>query len=431
VATSLGADRTYVLARDCRYRREAFGASLFDARTHTVRFFDHGGAVCLEAFFNPVEINSAKTALEEFFADTVALERYVDALIEADILRCSEESHPPSYRFYIDQTEFHSSHLVAPLALEFELTLRCRRSCSYCAYDSHPAVSGKGELNLDQYRAAFESARNAGVFYLRFTGGDPLLREDALQVITMADEMGFSVAVASDLTMLSERQTCELAALNRLTVLQTTIDGPDAASADHLRGNGNYRAVLAGISKLRAAGVPVMVGTVLTKFNKARIYEIAELLSQFDVSYCVSPLYSAGRGKDLVELIPSDDDLVEAYEQFAKAVERRLVRPADPGWNAIARDARPSHREMLWKSQPWLIRSPDRVLRVDPYGRCYAGVQAKELLSDEVYVGSIMSGSIEQIWNQSPALNSLRQSAEANLYYGNVIDSRTLGSRRP
>lgn len=414
-------DTSYVLSDDCSYRREAFGASIFRRSDHSLRFFDHAAAVCMEALFEPKRLDDAINAVAAHFRDRRSLEAFIEDAVASQIFIPGHDPHPTTRQFYTDRTDFHRSHLVAPLAIEFELTLRCRRLCTYCAYESHPGVSSAGELGWTQYKAAFQAARDAGVFYLRFTGGDPLLREDALEIITLASEMGFSVAVASDLSLITDTQIEGLAALPNLTFLQTTLDGPDPETADMQRGHGNFRCVISGIRRLRQSGVPVMVGTVLTTVNRSRIYETALALQAFDVSYCVSPLYSAGRGRVLENLIPSDADLSEAYEQFARAVSDGLVRPADPGWRAIAEGSSPAARETLWQSQPWLIRSPDRILRVTPHGQAYAGIQAKEMLGEEVHVGNVLESSIDDIWNKSRTLNSLRSQSSEHKYYGNVL----------
>lgn len=414
-------DALYVLSNDCSYRREACGASVFRASDHSLRFFDHAAALCIEAFFTPRRLDEAIQQLAWLFSEPMAVRAFAEEVMGCGMLVEGTVPHVTDQQFYTDRTLFHRSHLVAPLAMEFELTLRCRRVCTYCAYESHPGVNPEGELGLEQYQEAFRTAKAAGVFYLRFTGGDPLLRPDALQIITLASEMGFSVAVASDLSLISDAQIEALASLRTLTFLQTTLDGPDPETADMQRGHGNYRSVISGIRRLREAGVPVMVGTVLTSVNKSRIYETARTLQPFDVSYCVSPLYSAGRGRRLERLIPSDADLAEAYGQFANAVSDGLVRPADPGWRAIAEGASAEAREILWRSQPWLIRSPDRILRITPTGQAYAGIQAKELLGEEVNVGNILRSSIDEIWNKSDTLNMLRERSTEHEYYGNVF----------
>ena len=421
--TSKGA---LVLASNLFYRRELFGATVYNCEDKSVRFFNLSAAYCLEAFMLPKSVAAAGAMLSSVYEDAQSVCAFIETLEQQRMLEQSTTPHPASQRFFMERLDFDPDRLVAPLGLEFELTLRCRRKCTYCAYSSHPQYPATGEMTLNSYAEAFSKARDAGVFYVRFTGGDPLFRSDALEIIEEADTRGFAIAVASDLTALNAGQIARLAGLKNLTVIQTTLDGPNALIADRHRGNGSFATVIEGITQLRSANIPVMVGTVLTTDNASQIYAIAQVLAPFRVSYCVSPLYSAGRGRSVEHLIPNDDDLADAYEQFAHAVDSGLVAPADPGWSAIAKVYERSKRSALWRSQPWLLRSPDRILRIDPWGNCYAGIQAKEALHDNVYVGNITQRSLLEIWASSPTLNLLRAQAEPNTYFGAVVDIRSL-----
>lgn len=266
--------------------------------------------------------------------------------------------------------------------------------------------------------------REAGTFYIRFTGGDPLTRVDCLDIVSDADNSGFAIALASDLTVLKEEHVKKLGSLQNLMALQTTLDGATPEVADALRGSGNFQRVTQGISLLRQNGIPVIVGTVLTKLNVGNIYDIAKFLAKWDVAYCVSPLYDAGRGRTQRELIPTDDELAFAYEQFAKAVSEGLVRPADPGWSAIAEGMPSDVRSELWRGQPWLVRSPDRLMRIDPFGRCYTSIHLKEVLGDDIYIGKLPGDNVLSLWNSAPLLNKLRAARRENQYYGDVIDIR-------
>lgn len=416
------------LSKNVAYRREGFGACTFSRSTKDVRFFDVAAAYCLEYFFEPRDLRTAMHDLRAAFADHESLEQFVRDMLAVDVLSRSETAHPVSLRHYVDSLEFPDTHLVAPLALELELTLKCRRRCVYCAYESHPAVSQEHDLSRADYERLFREARRSGVFYIRFTGGDPLTRADALDIIELADQHDFGISVASDLTLLTERDAQRLARIRNLVTFQTTLDGATPASADRLRGNGSFSTTVKGIRRLRELGIPVMVGTVLTTINVKEISKIAEFLSPFGVSYSVSPLYEAGRARDTIDLIPSNEDIMEAEQQFFSAVAAGWVKPADPAWAALSGSFR-SGNESLWSEQPWLIRSPDRILRVDPVGRCYAGVQAKELLGSDVYVGLLGNLTLVEIWQNSSVLNSLRQEATQHSYFGSVLDVRTAKGR--
>jgi MoaA/NifB/PqqE/SkfB family radical SAM enzyme len=298
------------------------------------------------------------------------------------------------------------------------------RQCTYCAYESSPRVTPSGELSQDQWVAVLEELKRCGVFYVRFTGGDPFTRPDAIAILQTASDLGFGVSVASDLTVLSEKDARELTAVKNLIHIQTTLDGATASVADSQRGSGNFHRVLQGLDLLRRLNIPVVVGTVVTKLNACHIAEIAELLSRWGnvVGYGVSPLYGAGRGRLVADLAPSMEELASAYEQFATVVARGLVKPIDPAWHPLAAGLTADERRYLWADQPNLVRSPDRLLRIDPRGRMYTSIHLKERIGDDVYIGNAMCSDIVALWHDAPTLTRLRGLRKHHPYFGDVVD---------
>lgn len=417
----------FVLSDNLKYRREHFGGVVLDNTSKETHFFNHVAAYAIEKLKKPTSINNIKKHLSSFVEKNIDYEVFFKSLIDLSIItKTTNTTHSKSELYFTYTNEFCKNNLHSPLAVELELTLKCMRNCVYCAYDSSPYVDTENQLCSGDYENILKQLKKAGVFYIRFTGGDPLTRMDSLDIMSIADSLGFGFAVASDLTVLSEQQAKMLGKFNNLISLQTTLDGSKPDIADKLRGRGNYRQTLKGISLLREQGIPLIVGTILNKYNVNDIYNIAKLLSEFDVMYCVSPLYDAGRARTQRELIPTNDDLAHAYDQFASAINDGLVRPADPGWEILAQPLDREKRDALWHSQPWLVRSPDRIMRVDPTGRCYTSIHLKEVIKDDIYVGTLPETDVIELWNKSPLLNTLRSNSENNEYYGNVLDIREM-----
>jgi len=419
----------YVLASGYLYRREWFGGILFSLVDKESRFYNHTAALLIEAFLKPNTVDAAVAQLTAINNDHRKHRRFFEELVDLGTLVAAPSSWKQSAKkkaFFAGCYDFRNDRLCAPLGVELELTLKCMRKCDYCAYHSSPHVSTAGDLTRDQYQRLFNVFADNGVCYLRFTGGDPLTRRDCLDIMEDADSHHFGIAVASDLTLFCEQDAKRLAGIRNLVSLQTTLDGPNQEIADRLRGNGNFHRVERGLDLLAKYRIPVIVGTILTKHNVGSIYETGRYLSRWDVSWCVSPLYTAGRGAGCDELVPDDADLANAFHQFGKAIEEGLVKPADPGWSAIAAPLDSDSRSRLWAGQPWLIRSPDRVIRIDPVGKCYTSIHLKEVFGDEVYVGSIVDDDFLKMWNEAPLLNRLRANQHRNAYFGEVLDLRSL-----
>ncbi len=419
----------YLVSPSIKYRRESFGGIVYNVTNKTSRFYNYSAAYIIEQFLSPNSLQNAVSTVQPFFENSDDVLNFCHDLLNSHIIfQCidGDKNESAGRGYFTNVTEFDKDRLHAPIGVELELTLKCLRHCNYCAYESTPKIDTTGYLTRNDYQVLFNSLEKIGVFYIRFTGGDPLTRDDALDIAEDADALNFGFTIASDLTAFNEQKCDRLSTFKNLVAIQTTLDGPTPDVADKLRGHGNFNHVVRGLDLLYKNQIPIIVGTVLTKLNSRFIYKTAQFLSKWKVQYCVSPLYSAGRGREIDSLIPSDEEIAEAYEQFAKAVDDGLVTPADPAWNKLAGSVESEIRKTLWSSQPWLIRSPDRLLRINPKGKCYTSIHLKEVLGEEVYLGNVTDHEIIDIWNSAPLLNDLRSNHFKSTYYGDVLDIRNL-----
>ncbi len=221
----------YVLSDNVKYRREHFGGIVFHGETKETHFFNHMAAFAIEHFRSPNSLEDINTLLGSLLGDVFAKEDFFNSLVGLSIITKSERGVPSKSNLYFtDITEFSDKNFYSPLAVELELTLKCMRNCVYCAYDSSPTINTSDQLSLCAYQGILQRLERAGVFYIRFTGGDPLTRTDSLEIMSLADNLGFGFAVASDLTVLREEQAKRLGEFDNLISLQTTLDGSRSCS---------------------------------------------------------------------------------------------------------------------------------------------------------------------------------------------------------
>jgi MoaA/NifB/PqqE/SkfB family radical SAM enzyme len=415
----------FALAPGVKYRRESFGGIVFQPENLNIRFFNHSAAWVIEQFAVPTKITSIEDKVKKIMEAPCDISALISNLLDNGIVKeVSESVNNIGRVFFTHITDFSTDRLHAPLGVECELTLRCMRRCIHCANDSSPDIPTSGELTQDDWTQILTRLSDDGVFYVCFTGGDPLTRRDSIAIAKTASDLGFGVFIASDLTVLSKRDVADLASLKNLLYIKTSLDGANPKVADCLRGSGSFREVLRGLNLLQEAKVPVVVGTIVTKLNANTIGETAKLLSKYDnvIGYWLSPLYDAGRAQLLRELVPSSEDLSIAYEQFAEAVNKGLVRPGDSAWEPLAAPASSEQRRTFWADQPNLVRSPDRFLRIDPLGRACVSIRVKSVLGEEVYVGDVMRSTVIDLWHNSTVLNFLRSRRRKHPYLGDVVD---------
>jgi len=418
----------YKLTKQIKIRHESFGSILLDMTDFKVRFFNEFATDILTSFYSPIEVDTLKNRLlitkeEESFYD-----EFIQNLIEKNWISTEFKSIDSSQVYFSDISDFSPNYFYSPLGIEIEYTMKCSRNCTYCAYSSNPTVNTKLELTSEDWKKILDDLHKAGVFFIRFTGGDPLTREDFFESLAYADKKGFVLSVGTDLTLFTEEDALKFAKLKNLALIQTTLDGSTKEINDKMRGNGNYNKVIEGIKLLNKYRIPFLVGSVLRKSNTNDIGNIAKLVGSLGASgYCFAPLYEAGRGIKVGDEVPTNEDLKHANKQLKEMVEKGFVKPIDWVWYDKMKNTKSAEFESILDNQPFLARIPDKLLRINPQGQCYSSIKlSRYVANSEIYCGSIVENSIIDIWHNSENINSMRKMKSEKTFFGQTVDLRQL-----
>ena len=72
-----------------------------------------------------------------------------------------------------------------------ELTYACPLQCPYCSNPLSLPSGRKNELSTEGWLKAMSEARKLGAVQIGFSGGEPLIRKDCVELIKAANDMGF------------------------------------------------------------------------------------------------------------------------------------------------------------------------------------------------------------------------------------------------
>src|SRR5829696_6085966 len=139
---------------------------------------------------------------------------------------------------------------VRPLVAELFLTDNCNLRCVSCA--CWRTVT-RSELDGAEWRRVIDQLPGLGVVKANFTGGEPLLRRDAPELMAYARAAGVgSLHLNTNAILLDDRR---LAAVLEAGVrsFNVSVDGPDAAQHDLVRGKaGAFDATVEALVRLLA-----------------------------------------------------------------------------------------------------------------------------------------------------------------------------------
>ncbi|GAB7090005.1 GTP 3',8-cyclase MoaA [Halorubrum luteum] len=182
--------------------------------------------------------------------------------------------------------------MSGPLADEFgrevtgvrvSLTDRCNFDCIYCHNEGlgdtrGPMEPGEDEMGTDDVVRFLEVVEEYGVRKVKFTGGEPMLREDLEEIVRRTPD-SMEVSMTTNGTFLPGRAAdLRAAGLDRVNVSQDALDPDDFAAVTK---SGAYEQVLEGVRSAVDAGLdPVKLNMVVFTHTAGYVEEMVDHVAE-------------------------------------------------------------------------------------------------------------------------------------------------------
>ena len=209
------------------------------------------------------------------------------------------------------------------MLISWNTTRRCNLFCRHCYRESGPGEDIQGELSTAEGIELIASIAEAGFRLLIFSGGEPLLREDILELIATARDRGLVPAMGTNGTLLTESVARELAAAG-LRGIAISVDSLDSEYHDAFRGRaGAYDLTQAGIRNALAAGLRVQINLTLTEKN---LEEFDKMVAYYESTgvHAIHPFFLVPTGR--ARSMPEEELKSGAYfGMIRKILERQAT----------------------------------------------------------------------------------------------------------
>jgi len=148
-------------------------------------------------------------------------------------------------------------------SLWFQVTgLLCNLECTHCLVDSSPRNKSMTFLEREAVRARLAEAEALGVKEVYFTGGEPFLHPEMTGILRDALAVAPSTVLTNG-TLITERLARNLGDLARGSryslEIRVSMDHPDPARNDSVRGPGAHAKALRAVTRLQAEGILAIV----------------------------------------------------------------------------------------------------------------------------------------------------------------------------
>jgi 12,18-didecarboxysiroheme deacetylase len=182
----------------------------------------------------------------------------------------------------------------------WNITRACNLKCVHC-YAKASESGDEKELTTEEAKAMIDDLAEFGVPVLLFSGGEPLVRGDLVDLARYAVSRGMRAVISTNGTLITKDKARELKGVG-LSYVGVSLDGMEEVN-DHFRGKkGAFQAAMEGIRNCQEAGLKVGLRFTLNRMNVEEVPRIFDLLEQADIPrVCFYHLVYAGRGSELIE----------------------------------------------------------------------------------------------------------------------------------
>jgi len=302
-----------------------------------------------------------------------------------------------------------------PFMVSYSITTKCNLKCKHC-YSESVDQAAPDELSTEEAFRLMDDLSNWGIGLLIIDGGEPLCREDMLDVVKYASSKGIRTTIGSNGTLIDETLARKMLEAGIMAVA-ISVDGADAQTHDSFRGiAGAFEQTLKGIEACRNTGLAFQFNTVVRRETLPQLEDLLRMAVDYGANAAeFFDLVVAGRARDECrDEVLSNDERKRVMEWLAEAQEDCpiVIRvPGCPMYPLLLQQKRIQPRHF----------SVDMLRRVPYYGRgCAAGMpmgyvmiksngEVNPCMLLQVKLGNVREQSIISIWENSSVLAQLRQ----------------------
>jgi len=177
-------------------------------------------------------------------------------------------------------------HLMRPNVCYFELTFGCGLHCRHCYTDCYNKPEDiKNELDTKQVKFILDKVYNSGVIWLCFTGGDPLTRNDFLEVYSYAKNKGFITTIFTN-GYLMTKEIADYLKKRPPFVIELTLNAVTEGVYERIsQVRGSFKKVMQGLDLILKAKLPLKIKTQITKDNLEELPRIKKFIQGLGLKF--------------------------------------------------------------------------------------------------------------------------------------------------
>ncbi|MCX6774831.1 MAG: radical SAM protein, partial [DPANN group archaeon] len=244
-----------------------------------------------------------------------------------------------------------------------------------------------------------------GVFQIGFTGGEPTLRKDIVELAKYVCKNGCVFNLTTNGWFLDEELVSKLISAG-MKQCQVSMDSHIPAIHDALRGKGSCEKVMKSIQLLKSKGVAVGIDCVVSKNNIKLIPDFIEWIRKENLPYLTLLKLKKGdlSQEDFLSLSPS-------YEEYSGLIRHVCSRGKNENPNITLDCGSVSNLQAVAEKKKFENIPTSgcpighHLICIAPNGDVYA---CAALLDKKFCLGNALTDNLEKIWTNNSLLKNFR-----------------------
>ena len=215
------------------------------------------------------------------------------------------------------ERQYHDHRMVeanfdrAPFTIAWEVTRACAYACVHCRADAQHKRD-PAELTTEQGYRLIDRLAEFGSPILVFTGGDPMMRRDLVDLITYATGKGLRCSLTPTATALPTVERLKAVKEAGIRRIALSLDAPSPEVHDRFRQvPGSWERTMGILHNAGSVGLSAQVNTTVSRHNVASLPDMVPFIEEVGaVQWSVFFLVPTGRAQVPWMISPEEHEQV-------------------------------------------------------------------------------------------------------------------------
>lgn len=284
------------------------------------------------------------------------------------------------------------------MIISWNTTNACNMYCDHCYRDA--GFKAEEELNTTEAKTLLDQIAKAGFKIMIFSGGEPLMRPDIIELVEHAVSVGLRPVFGTNGTLITEEMAHKLKKAGAMG-MGISLDSLDIEKHNKFRKFPNaWEGAVQGMRNCRKAGLPFQIHTTVMDWNSHELEAITDFaVAEGAVAHHFFFLVPTGRGANIEEeslRAKAYEDVLERIMKKQQEVSIELKPTCAPQFMRIA-----AQMGMKMRFGRGCLAGTSYCI-ISPRGK----VQPCAYLN--IPLGDVRETPFDEIWKNNEVLNKLR-----------------------